>query len=349
MFDAGGRPLPEGVGELVCKAPWPAQTRGFWGQSQRYLDTYWKRWEGVWAHGDFASVDEDGYWFLHGRSDDTLMVAGKRIGPTEVEAAALRLTEVSECAAVGMPDSIKGEAIWCFCVLAPGSRRAGLEAAVRDALARELGRPFAAVTVKATTALPKTRSGKVMRRMIRARALGMPLGDTSSPRVFRRAGGDRRGGREWSTLTVPPQVHIWHDGRLVPPEQATLSVWDHGFLYGDGVFEGVRLKAGRLFRLDDHLLRLRRSARVVAIELRYDDAEIREAIAACCGANELTDAHVRVILTRGAGEPGLDPARCPHSSLYVLAYPLAPVLGTKPVPLITSSVTRKAPRSVTRL
>ena len=77
------------VGELVCKRPWPGMTRGIWGDPERYLETYWRRFPGVWTHGDWASVDEDGYWFLHGRSDDTLNVAGKRIGPAELESAAV--------------------------------------------------------------------------------------------------------------------------------------------------------------------------------------------------------------------------------------------------------------------
>ena len=77
------------VGELVCRRPWPGMTRGVWGDPERYLDTYWRRFPGVWTHGDWASVDEDGYWYLHGRSDDTLNIAGKRIGPAELESAAL--------------------------------------------------------------------------------------------------------------------------------------------------------------------------------------------------------------------------------------------------------------------
>jgi len=143
-----------------------------------------------------------------------------------------------------------------------------------------------------------------------------------------------------------PLTHVWRDGALLPPEQAVVSVWDHGFLYGDGAFEGVSLHASRLFRLDDHLRRLRRSARILAMEPTYDDAGIRAAIVDCCRANELTDAHVRIILTRGVGRPGIDPTRCPRPSLYVLAYPFPPLLGTDPIDLMTSSVTRKSPRSV---
>ena len=87
VFDPEGRSVRGEVGELVCKRPWPGMTRGVWGDPDRYLETYWRRFPGVWTHGDWASVDEDGYWYLHGRSDDTLNIAGKRIGPAEQSAA----------------------------------------------------------------------------------------------------------------------------------------------------------------------------------------------------------------------------------------------------------------------
>ena len=109
------------VGELVCRRPWPGMTRGIWGDDERYLDTYWRRFPGVWTHGDWASVDEDGYWFLHGRTDDTLNIAGKRIGPAELESAAIGSGIVAEAAAVGVPHDVKGEVAWIFCVAAPGA------------------------------------------------------------------------------------------------------------------------------------------------------------------------------------------------------------------------------------
>ncbi len=101
-------------------------TRGIWGDPDRYLATYWSRWPDVWVHGDWASVDEDGCWFLHGRSDDTMNIAGKRVGPAEVESALTVHPAVAESAAVGVPDPVKGEAIWCFVVVKPGFER-GLE------------------------------------------------------------------------------------------------------------------------------------------------------------------------------------------------------------------------------
>src|SRR5204863_106346 len=103
VVDAEGRPVRGEVGELVCRKPFPGMTRGFWRDPERYLDTYWRRLPGIWVHGDWASVDEDGYWFLHGRSDDTLNIAGKRVGPAELESAVVAHPAVAEAAAVGVP------------------------------------------------------------------------------------------------------------------------------------------------------------------------------------------------------------------------------------------------------
>ena len=136
VYDAAGRPLRGEVGELVCTQPWPGMTRGIWGDPERYLETYWRRFPGVWTHGDWATIDADGDWFLHGRSDDTLNVAGKRIGPAEYESALVGDPAVAEACAVGVPHDVKGEVVWCFCVLRTGSEpgeelRARLRAALR--------------------------------------------------------------------------------------------------------------------------------------------------------------------------------------------------------------------------
>jgi len=156
-------------------------TRGFWRDPERYLDTYWRRFPGIWTHGDWASVDEDGYWFLHGRSDDTLNIAGKRIGPAEIESAAVAHPAVSEAAAVGIPHEVKGEVAWLFCALVPG-RKPGdeLAAEIRAAVAGELGKAFQPDRVLFVSALPKTRSAKIVRRAVRAKALGTDPGDLSS-------------------------------------------------------------------------------------------------------------------------------------------------------------------------
>jgi acetyl-CoA synthetase len=183
VVDAEGRSLvgSDEVGELVCRAPFPGMTRGFWRDPERYVETYWSRFPGVWTHGDWASVDEDGYWFLHGRSDDTLNIAGKRIGPAELESAAVAHPAVAEAAAVGVPHEVKGEVAWLFCALVPG--RQGDDALAQEIAARvgdELGKAFRPERVLFVSALPKTRSAKIVRRAVRAKALGRDPGDLSS-------------------------------------------------------------------------------------------------------------------------------------------------------------------------
>ncbi len=183
VVDAEGRSLVQSgeVGELVCREPFPGTTRGFWRDSERYLDTYWRRLPGIWVHGDWASVDEDGYWYLHGRSDDTLNIAGKRIGPAELESAAVSHPAVTEAAAVGVPHEVKGEVAWVFCVLGPGFEATSeLETEIAGAVAAQLGKAFKPDRVVFVPALPKTRSAKIVRRAVRAAALGEDPGDLSS-------------------------------------------------------------------------------------------------------------------------------------------------------------------------
>lgn len=174
------------VGELVCRQPWPSMTRGIWKDDERYLQAYWSHFPGIWTHGDFALVDDDGQWFILGRSDDVMNVAGKRLAPAEVESAMITHPDVAEAAAVGVPDSTKGEAVWAFWVPRPDDASAP---EVRDAeqvsaelaalVGRELGKPFTPSRVWQVNALPKTRSAKIMRRAIRAAALGIDPGDLS--------------------------------------------------------------------------------------------------------------------------------------------------------------------------
>jgi acetyl-CoA synthetase len=181
VVDEAGVPVRGAVGELVIRAPLPGMTRGFWNDRSRYEETYWSRWPGIWAHGDWASVDADGFWYIHGRSDDTLKVAGKRVGPAEVESAAVAHPSVLEAAAIGVPHEIKGEAIVVVCVLRPGETdEDGLRAAIAATVASELGKPLKPDVVAVVPALPKTRSGKVMRRVIRAAWLGEDPGDLSA-------------------------------------------------------------------------------------------------------------------------------------------------------------------------
>ncbi|HEY8315479.1 MAG TPA: AMP-binding protein [Gaiellaceae bacterium] len=166
------------VGELVCRRPWPGMTRGIWRDNARYIETYWSRFPGVWTHGDWASVDADRYWYLHGRSDDTLNIAGKRIGPAELESAAISSGIVAEAAAVGVPHAIKGEAAWIFCIAQPGA--AHDDERVADAVSAALGKAFKPERILWVGALPKTRSAKIVRRAVRARVLGKDPGDLSA-------------------------------------------------------------------------------------------------------------------------------------------------------------------------
>jgi len=169
------------VGELVCRKPFPGMTRGFWRDRERYLEAYWRRFPGVWVHGDWASADGDGYWFLHGRSDDTLNIAGKRIGPAELESAAVGHPDVAEAAAVGIPHEVKGEVAWVFCVLGPAAEPSDeLAREIGGLVGAELGKAFRPDRVVFVTALPKTRSAKIVRRAVRAQALGQDPGDLSS-------------------------------------------------------------------------------------------------------------------------------------------------------------------------
>ncbi len=181
VVDGHGAAVRGVVGELVIRQPLPGMTRGFWRDPDRYVETYWSRFPGVWVHGDWALIDDAGYWYIQGRSDDTLKVAGKRVGPAEVESAAVAHPSVVEAAAVGVPHDIKGEAIAVFCVLRRGETDGpDIRSAIASEVVRELGKALKPDVVEIVPALPKTRSGKVMRRVIRAAYLGLDPGDVSA-------------------------------------------------------------------------------------------------------------------------------------------------------------------------
>ena len=181
VLDEHGSPVRNQVGELVIKAPWIGMTRGFWKDPERYENTYWSRWPDVWVHGDFAAIDSDGQWYILGRSDDTIKVAGKRLGPAEVESILVAHPDVVEAAAIGVPDQIKGNEVVVFVVLREGlSSSDAIRLQLWEMVVKALGKPLAPREVRFVSDLPKTRNAKVMRRMIRAAYLGMPAGDTSS-------------------------------------------------------------------------------------------------------------------------------------------------------------------------
>ena len=181
VVDDQGRPVRNQVGELVVRAPWIGMTRGFWKDPERYEHTYWSRFPGVWVHGDWAAIDEDGFWYILGRSDDTIKIAGKRLGPAEVESVLVEHAAVIEAAAIGVPDATKGQALVCFCVLRPGhDARPELAEELKAMVAARLGKPLRPEAIEFVRELPKTRNGKVMRRVIRSAYLREDPGDLSS-------------------------------------------------------------------------------------------------------------------------------------------------------------------------
>lgn len=181
VVDEHGRPVREQVGELVIRKPWIGMTRGFWQDPERYIKTYWSRFPEVWVHGDWAAVDGDGLWYILGRSDDVIKVAGKRLGPAEVESAIVKHPAVQECAAIGVPDEIKGEAVVCFTILKPGyAPDEALRTALWTCVADELGKPLAPREIVFVKDLPRTRNAKIMRRVVRAAYLGKDPGDLSA-------------------------------------------------------------------------------------------------------------------------------------------------------------------------
>lgn len=176
-----GEEVQDEVGDLVIRQPWPGMTNGFWKAPERYLAAYWQRWPELWTHGDWAVNTSHGPWFILGRADDTIKVAGKRVGPAEVEAVLMQDPSVLEAAVVGLPDPIKGEVLAGFVVLAEGeSLSAERQTALAERVAASLGKPLKPAYVAALPSLPKTRNGKIMRRVVRAVTLGESAGDLSS-------------------------------------------------------------------------------------------------------------------------------------------------------------------------
>jgi acetyl-CoA synthetase len=176
-----GESLAGEVGELVLRNLAPGMTHGFWQDRERYLETYWSRWPGIWLHGDLATLRDDGFWFIAGRSDDTIKISGKRVGPAEIEAVLGQHPAVAEVAAVGVPDERTGNAVVCFVV--PSQRDVDeerLTAELRRLVTGEVDKTIRPRRIHVVGALPKTKTGKLMRRVVRARYLDQPPGDLSS-------------------------------------------------------------------------------------------------------------------------------------------------------------------------
>jgi acetyl-CoA synthetase len=168
-------------GELVLRQPSPGLTRGLWQDPARYIESYWRKYPGLWCQSDRAAIDADGFWYLLGRSDDVLKIAGKRTSPTEIEALAVATGHSVEVAAIGVPDTVKGEAILIVARKTPGVEPdASTAMAISDAITKGLGTPFRPKAVLFVDDLPKTRSMKVMRRLVRSACLGQAAGDLSA-------------------------------------------------------------------------------------------------------------------------------------------------------------------------
>ncbi|WP_440712465.1 AMP-binding protein [Gordonia sp. FQ] len=178
VFDDDGAPVTGEIGELVITNTFPGQTHAFWHDRDRYLATYWDRFDGTWVHGDLASIETDGSWVIHGRSDDTLKLSGRRVGPAEIETALLRDPRIAEVAVIGVPDERRGMRAVAFVVLRDDAGDVAVDDLEATAI-EHAGKSFAPAVVP-VAGLPKTKNGKIMRRLIRARYLGAPTGDLSA-------------------------------------------------------------------------------------------------------------------------------------------------------------------------
>jgi len=180
ILNEDGEPVERGrVGELCIRKPWIGMARGFWQEPERYIQTYWSRFEKIWVHGDWAMQDTDGHWYILGRSDDTLKVAGKRVGPAEIESLLVSHPAVMESAVIGVPDEIKGTKMVAFCVLKEKGTE-NLRDELREIVAKEMGKPLAPSEIYFVSILPKTRNAKIMRRVVRAAYMGEDPGDLSA-------------------------------------------------------------------------------------------------------------------------------------------------------------------------
>jgi len=179
VFDDDGKPIRQKNGYLVIKSPWPAMTKGLLNDDQRYLQTYWSRFENTWFHGDYVFVDADGLWYMQGRTDDVINVSGHRMSTAEIEHVVISHNKISDAATIAIPDEITGEAIVVFFVT-ENKFEIGLDMEISNYVAEKIGKIARPKFVYAISELPKTRTGKILRRLLKAKLLGTPLGDLSS-------------------------------------------------------------------------------------------------------------------------------------------------------------------------
>lgn len=181
VWSEDGKPVRDEVGYLVATKPAPSMTRGLWNDPDRYMETYWSTWPEVWNHGDWAHIDKDGCWFVHGRADDTIKVSGRRIGPAEIEGALMASGKVAEAAAVGVPHDVKGEGIVCFVVPNPGQDPSEeLRHELLVSVVGRLGKVCKPDAILFVSDLPKTSNAMILRRLVRDTYLGRSIGDRTS-------------------------------------------------------------------------------------------------------------------------------------------------------------------------
>jgi acetyl-CoA synthetase len=179
VYDDNGESVREKDGYLVVKSPWPAMTRGLLNDNERYLQTYWSRFENIWFHGDYVFVDSDGLWYMKGRADDVINVSGHRMSTAEIEHTAISHQKISDAASISIPDEITGEAIILF-VVPEEKIEQKLDAEISNYISEKIGKLARPKFVYVLSDLPKTRTGKIMRRLLKAKLLGLDLGDLSS-------------------------------------------------------------------------------------------------------------------------------------------------------------------------
>ena len=179
VYDDNGNSVREQNGYLVIKSPWPAMTRGLLNDDDRYIETYWSRFENIWFHGDCVYVDEDNLWYMRGRTDDVINISGHRMSTAEIEQTVILHKKISDAASIAIPDEITGEAIVIFCVTHNKSD-VDIELEISNYISEKIGKIAKPKFVFQISDLPKTRTGKIMRRVLRSKLLGNEPGDLSS-------------------------------------------------------------------------------------------------------------------------------------------------------------------------
>jgi len=179
IVDEEGNPIRGNNGYLIIKQPWPAMTRGLLNDDERYLETYWSKFENIWFHGDYVLADEDNLWYMKGRADDVINVSGHRMSTSEIEHTVISHKKISDAASISIPDELTGEAIVVFFV-PENKNEINLEADIVEHINKKIGKIAKPKLIFQLSDLPKTRTGKIMRRLLKAKLIGNPLGDLSS-------------------------------------------------------------------------------------------------------------------------------------------------------------------------